>query len=101
MVSHGLEAADREGCRKAISWDSTKEDVADTVARRMAKYGISDYTLTIDPESPADARQWDPVTVRITATYDNVSWLPVSRFLRGITLQGSCSLPQESDQSNS
>lgn len=101
MVSHGIEAAAREGCRRAISWDSTTQDVADTVAQRMAKYGISDYKLKIDPKSPAIARQWKPITVRITVSYDNVSWLPMSRYLEGIKLQSSCTLPQESDRSDS
>ena len=101
MATHGLEAAAREGCREALSWDVTTEDIETKVQNRMLKYGISDYTLTIDPASPTDANQWGPVTVRVSTTYDQISWLPVSRFLRGITLQGSCSLPQESDSGDS
>jgi Flp pilus assembly protein TadG len=98
MVVHGLEAAAREGCRTAISWDSKKKDVQDMVEERLATFGIKKYSLTLDPASPATACQWEPVSVRITAKYKDVSWLPAPRFLSGVTLTGSCTLPQEADR---
>lgn len=101
MVVHGLEAAAREGCRTAISWDSTAQDVEDIVKERMATFGIKKYSLTMDPSSPATVCQWQPIRVRVTARYDDVSWLPAPNFLKGITLSGSCSLPQETDRCNS
>ena len=97
MVSHGLEAAAREGCRTAISWDASSRDVEDVVEERLATFGISDYVLTIDPDPPTDARQWEPVTVRIAVGYDALRWLPRMGFLQGVTLTGECTLPQESD----
>ena len=101
MVLHGLEIAAREGCRTAISRDATEQDVASRVAQRLDAFGISGYTLTIDPSPPRSAEQWAPITVRIAAAYDQVSWLPTSRFLRGITLRGACTLPQEADYDDS
>ena len=101
MALHGLEAAARQGCRVAVSWDATEEEIESTVEARLASFGISDYDLTLDPNPPSRAEQWQPVTVRIEATYDSVSWLPVPRFLGGITLAGSSTLPQESGQGKS
>lgn len=101
MTLHGLEAAAREGCRVAVSWDVTQQDVEQTVAERLAAFGISDYTLTIDPSPLSSVCQWEPINVRITVTYNEVSWLPAPGYLRGITLAGSCTLPQESDQCDS
>jgi len=101
MALHGLKAAAREGCRMAVSWDATAEDVEGVVDRRLASFGLSGHTLTIEPSPPGNARRWDPIRVRIVLTYDQVSWLPVPGYLRGITLAGSCTLPQESDTSDS
>lgn len=101
MVVHGLEAAAREGCRFAITWDSTTSDVENLVQERLATFGITNYTLTMDPDSPASACQWEPIRVRITASYGDVTWLPAPRFLRRVTLSGFCTLPQETDRCNS
>jgi Flp pilus assembly protein TadG len=98
MVVHGLEAAAREGCRTAIAWDATAQTVEDIVEERMATFGIQNYTLTLDPTSPSTACQWAPVSVRITTSYNNVSWLPAPKFLSGITFSGTCTLPQEADR---
>ena len=99
MAFHGLEAAAREGCRTAISWQATTQDVENTVAERLGTFGISNYTLTIEPNPLSQAEQWEPVTVRIVVSYDDVSWLPTSRYLKGTMLSGSCTLPQESSPS--
>ena len=96
-IMHALESAAREGCRMAVTWKATHQDVADVVAERLATFGIADYTMTVDPNPPGNATQWAPVSVAIEVSYGNLAWLPVPRYLRGITLEGSCTLPQESD----
>ena len=101
MAIHGLETASREACRIAVAWNPTNEDIESAVAGRLSSFGISDYALTIEPDPPTSARQWEPVSVRITVPYAEVSWLPLPRFLQTVTLNGSCTLPQESDQSAS
>lgn len=97
MATHGLEEAAREGCRKAILANATATDVQNTVAARLATFGISGYTLTTNPSSPSSACQFEPITVRIVVPYSNVSWLPTPRFLNTIQLNASCTLSQESD----
>ena len=101
MAFHGLEAAAREGCRVAISWDVTSQDVEAAVNERLNAFGISGHTTTIDPDPPIGARQWEPITVRIAVAYGEVGWLPAPRYLQNVTLVGSCTLPQESDQDDS
>lgn len=98
MVFHGMEAAAREGCRAAVAWDSTTSEVETVVEGRLATFGITNYSLTLDPSSSADACQWDLITVRITTNYGDVSWLPSPQFLKGVVLDASCSLPQEADR---
>ncbi len=97
MAVHALEGAAREGCRVAIIKGATAEAVEDKVASLMDVVGISDYTMTMDPASPISAAQWQPVTVSISVSYQNISWLPVPQFLGGIPLTGTCTLPRESD----
>ena len=99
MIMHALDSAAREGCRVAVTWKATPQDVADTVSERLATFGITDYTLTLEPNSLSQVSRWAPISVRIEAAYTDLAWLPVPRFLQGITLSGSCTLPQESDRS--
>lgn len=101
MAFHGLDAAARQGCRVAVAWDATQKDVEQTVADSLSVFGIPNYDLTTEPRRIASARQWESVTVRIKATYGQVSWLPSPQFLKRITLTGSCTLPEESDPDNS
>lgn len=97
MAIHGLETAAREGCREAVSWDPSTDNIQQTVADRLTPFGISGYTLTLDPATPQSADQWDPVTVKIDVPYAQVSWLPLPQFLQDLTLSSSCTLPQESN----
>ena len=100
MVVNGLETAARDGCRLAISWGTTEQDVEQAVAERLSAFGVPNYALSMDPSPPTSACQWEPITVRIAATYGSVSWLPAPRSLQALVLTGSCTLPQESDQCN-
>ena len=97
MAYHGLEAATQAGCRAAVAWDTTDQDVEETLAGRLAPFGISGYTLMINPNPASSARQWEPITVEITVPYDKVSWLPAAGYLKGFVLSESCTLPQESE----
>jgi len=101
MAMHGLEASAREGCRTAVTCNASQDDVEQVVADRMASFGLSGYSLTTDPNPVSSALQWAPICVRIEVAYDRVSWLPTPSFLRGVTLTGSCTLPQESDPDRS
>ena len=77
MVRQTLVAAARDGCRLAILDGTTTQDVTDSVAPLLSAAGISVYTVTVNPDPPSGAAQWDPVTVTVETNFDDVSWLPV------------------------
>ena len=98
MVYHGLESAARAGCREAVSVNATEDDVRRTVADHMRSFGIRDYSLTTDPTHFAGANQWDPISLSVEVRYEDVSWLPVPRFIKKkARLIGSCTLPKEAE----
>jgi hypothetical protein len=101
MVLYGLEETARLACRTAVSRTATRNEVVDQINGRMRLFGISEYAITLTPDPPDRAPQWKPVSVEITVEYGRASWLPTPRFLNGITLTGSCTLSQESDEATS
>ena len=96
MVLHSLEEAARVGARAAIVEGATASDVTQAVSATMATCGINDYELTVVPD-PSVATQWEPITVTITADYNDVNWLPVPMYLGQTELSGSSSLPREAE----
>jgi len=107
MVQHTLEEAARAACRVAILASATTDSVESMASSTLSAAGIEDYTLTIDPSDLSQACRWSPVTVTISTPYSSVSWLPLPRFLDGVTLRGQCTMPREagdecaSDQNDS
>ena len=100
MVIHTLEEAVRTGCRMAIIEGTTETEVQDTIQTMLNANGITTYTLTTNPTPLSSSCQWDPVTVTVTVSYDNVSWLPALMYLSGQNFTASCTLPQEGDPCN-
>ncbi len=96
MATHMLEGAARSGCRYAIVEGATEEEVAELVDDLLDGGGITTHTTTITPNPLASADQWDPVSVTITVSYDDISWLPLPNYFDGMQLSGSCTLPRES-----
>ena len=96
MAVNNLEEASRTGCRMAILRNATKAGVEARVDEMLKVSNIRKYKVSIDPVLPAaTAEEWEPVTVTITAKFDDVSWLPLPRWFSGRTLTGSCTLPRE------
>lgn len=98
MAQHGLETAAREGCRAAVAWNTSSEDIEQLVAARLAPFGIAGYTVTTTPDPPNGACQWELVSVQVRVPYRQVSWLPLPGFFDALALTGTSTLPQESDQ---
>lgn len=95
MAIDGMEEAVREGCRLAVLDDTTTAEIEDMVRARLELVGVGVYTLSMDPDPPSGACQWDPVTIRVETAFSNVSLLPVPAFIGNITLRASCTLPRE------
>lgn len=98
LVMHGIEETAREACRLAVVRTSTYEQVVERIGERLSTFGVSRYSAQITPDPPSTADQWQPISVQVQVAYSEVSWLPAPRFLAGIMLTGSCTLPQEADK---
>ena len=95
MVSHVMEEAARTGCRASVVGGATTESVEDAIESVIAQAGINEYTVEIEPEDFSTAEQWTPISITITATYEEMTWLPMPGFLNGQTFTASCLLPKE------
>ncbi len=95
MCMNSMEDAARSGCRVAVLEGATSADVETELDRTLAMVGISDYDTSVDPINLSSTEQWDPVTVRITASYADMTWMPVPRFVGGMSYTASCTLPRE------
>jgi len=70
--------------------------VEEEVDGLMRMAGIANYDVEIEPLSLALADRWEPISVTVTAPYDEISWLPMPMYLRQMTLSTFCTLPKES-----
>ena len=94
-VQHVLLNAARAGCRVGVVDGATQQDMLDQVAYSLVGSGISNYSVSVSPKPLSSAAAGDPVTVTLTASYSDVSWVPIPRFLGGATVTSACSLPHE------
>ncbi|TWT83234.1 hypothetical protein CA13_46990 [Planctomycetes bacterium CA13] len=97
MAVQVLEEAARCGCRIAVLKNSSSEDVESEIDQLVHSAGIETFTTQIEPMDLDSAIQWSPVTVRISADFSDMSWLPMSHFLSGYSYTASCILPREGD----
>jgi Flp pilus assembly protein TadG len=88
MVGQILTNAAREGARRGILEQSTVAEVETAVGDYLRNTSVPGATVTVSPDSLAHIGFGDPVTVTCTVPYAQVSWLPASRFLGGVTLTG-------------
>lgn len=101
MVQQVLTNASREGARLAVldSQTPTATQVRNAVTTYLQNAGISGATVTINPTEPTTAGYGAPVTVTVQIPASNVSWLPMSVFVRGNTqLRASTVMRRETVQ---
>jgi Flp pilus assembly protein TadG len=96
MVEEVLTNAAREGCRRAVMANATENDVRTVVNNYLSNSGISGGSMAPIP-GLATAKAGDPITVTVSVPFDNVSWLPVARWLQGKTLSASVVMRKESN----
>lgn len=97
LVRHTLEEAARAGCRLAAARGGTTDDVKNIVSEAMKITSIANYTVTVSPNPPTDAAAKAPITVTVSAPYNDVSWVPVPAFVGGKTIIGRCVMPAEGE----
>jgi hypothetical protein len=97
MGVQALEEAARSGCRIAVLKSATTSAVENEIEQLVEGMGISDHTTQIIPSSLDLVPQWEAVTVRVTASFADISWLPVPQAFSGLSYTASCVLPREGD----
>ena len=85
MVQQVLTNASREGARRAILEQTTSSEIQSVVNDYLTTASISGATVTVSPSSLNSAGFGDPVTVRVSVPFEQVSWIP-PWFLGGQTL---------------
>ncbi len=96
MVKGLLDNVARKGCRIAILQGKANSDVTSEVSAVLSSLKLSSTTTTIKVNSVAadvsTARTGDLVSVTISVSASNITWLPSALYLKG-TFSGICTLP--------
>jgi Flp pilus assembly protein TadG len=98
MVAQLLTTAAREGCRVAVLDGMAQTDVQNRVNAVLAGSGISVGTVTPTCPSPytwTSAPGGTAITVNLSVTYSQVSWLKVSGYLSNATINASATMSSE------
>jgi Flp pilus assembly protein TadG len=95
MANHVITHASREGARVAVIPGNTAATVTSTVQNLMNSGGITAYTLTMTPSDPSTTHLGDQVTVQVSTSFSNISWLSNPLFLGSVTLSASSTLSSE------
>ena len=102
-VQHMLQEAAQAGCRLYSVNDPelTRQDAIDIIELAMSHAGVDNYEIDLEPGSRAEVDEHlEPVTVRITVAYNDVSWF-TPKFLADANIVGTCTLPADVDQATS
>lgn len=99
MVVSTMDEAVRAGCRVAILRGSTLTAVEQEVGNFLGISGVDSYSVSVSPGVSDDAEEWDPVTVTISATLSDMSWIPLPNFLSGRVYSATCTMSKEGGSS--
>ena len=105
MVQQILTNAAREGSRKAVLLGVTNTDVTNVVANYLDGTTITGQSRTIEVLDSSGnsldlstAQPGDPVTVRVSISFADVSWLPAPMYLGSTVLSASSTMRRETAQ---
>jgi Flp pilus assembly protein TadG len=98
MVQQILTNASREGARLAVLDGTTAGEVLTTVNDYLANSSVAGANVTVAPDPLDIAAFGDPVTVTVTVSFGQVSWLPAPMFLSGANLSAETVMGRESVQ---
>lgn len=98
MTDYLLVNAARQACRVGILPTSTSTSITDAANAALARGQITGATVTVQvngvTKDVSAAQSGDRVTVLITVPIDNISWVPLTRYLKG-NLSGQYTLRRE------
>lgn len=98
MVHQLLTNASREGARRAVLDGATTAEIQTVVDDYLVASSISGVTVTVTPDPPNTAGYGEPVSVKVSTSFDNVSWLPGSMFLGDAELEAESVMRRETVQ---
>jgi Flp pilus assembly protein TadG len=101
MVQQVLTNATREGARQAVLDGKETAEVKQVVVDYLHSSSISSADVddvTVTPDPPKSAGSGDPVTVSVSISFNQVSWLPSPMFLGGKTMRAQSVMRRESVQ---
>ena len=98
MVQQILTNASREGTRVGVLDGTSSTDVNTSVDNYLASAGITGANITIDPTEPSSAAYGAPVTVTVTIPFNQVTWVPVPKYLGGRQLTATTVMRRETVQ---
>lgn len=95
MVQQVITNASREGARVAVLDGSTAADVSTAAEGLLSGASISGANISVTPNPPSSAVYGAPVTVAVSVSFNQVSWLPTPMFLGGHTLSATTVMRRE------
>lgn len=96
MVQQIIATGAREGARSAVLEGATAGSVATSVGAYCTNGGVKNVVVTVTPDPPSNAASGDPVTVKVSVPFSQVSWLPSPMYLGATTLHASAVMRRES-----
>lgn len=98
MVQQVITNGSREGARIAVLDGTTTSDVTSAVQNYLSGASINGANVTVTPDPPSSAGYGAPVTVVVSVSFDQVSWLPSPMFLGGQQLTATTVMRRETVQ---
>jgi len=98
MCVQCLEEAARAGCRVAVLRGSTTNEVQTEITNTLRLAGITRFSATIDPIHLDTIPLWAPVSVQVTASFGDMSWLPLPSYFANRLYTATCTLPREAKE---
>ena len=98
MAQQIMTNAAREGARLGILDNSTTSEVTTAVNSYLSAANITGATVTVTPSPPSSAGYGQPVTVKVTVPFSQVSWLASPIYLSGTTLSATTVMRREAVQ---
>jgi Flp pilus assembly protein TadG len=96
MVQQIITNGAREGARSAVLDGATTGSVTSSVGTYCTNGGVKNVVVTVTPDPPSNAASGDPVTVKVSVPFSQVSWLPSPMYLGATTLHASAVMRRES-----
>jgi len=98
MVQQVITNASREGARMAVLDGATTAAVEAAVQTYLQGATIQNAQVSVNPNPPSSAGYGEPVSVTVSISFDQVSWLPSPMFLGGQSLSASSVMRRETVQ---